>query len=226
MRGFSGLLFLTATLVATSAHAQGIFIDRGDPNAISASAGFRYGVTDSSWGGSVTGSFSYRGVFDTGADLTYFKYKGGSLDKLTGISVTPFVTWQAMRSAPLSLSFTLGMMREFFTGNFPVANPEAWGLFAGPSVYRRFAMGGSTVFVPEILAAYELKTTRYFSGALDQGSGNKLDDQGASDYRTDMKHGVRALLRLNLRFGPKLVAVAYGGYQGGVVSGLSLGAFF
>lgn len=226
MRQLSGLLFLTATLVAASAHAQGIFIDRGDPSAISATAGFRYGVTDSSWGGSVAGGWSYRGVFDAGADLTYNKYKGGSLDGETGMRVSPSVTWHAMRSAPLSLSLTVGLMREFFSGNFPVADPEAWGAFAGPSLYRRIALGGGTLLVPELLAAYDFKSTRYFTGAMDQGSGNRLDSNGASDYRTERKHSARVLAKLNLLFNPGIIVAAYGGYQGGAVGGVTAGALF
>jgi len=38
MKKLIGFCFLTATLLATSAHAQGIYIDRGDPNAVSAAS--------------------------------------------------------------------------------------------------------------------------------------------------------------------------------------------
>jgi hypothetical protein len=233
MRKLFGLLFLTATLVATSARAQGIFIDRGDPSAVSATAGGRYVVTDSSWGGSLAGSWTYRGVFDAGADLTYFKYQGGSVKGLAGISLTPFLTWHAMRGEeeelPVSISFTLGVMREFFTGNAPVANPEGWGLFLGPSLFRRFEFGGNKAFVPEILAAYDLKATRAYTGALDQPSGNKTDLSGASGYKTEMKHSARVLLKLNLLLkagNTRYVLVPYFGYQAGIAAGGNVGALF
>ena len=232
MRKLIGLLFLTATLAATSAHAQGIFIDRGDPSAISASAGFKY-MTDKTMGGSLIVGWSYRGVFDVGADITYLRYKAGNVKELSGISATPFLTWHAMRGEeeelPVSLSLTLGVMREFFMGNAPVAAPEAWGLYAGPSVYRKIEIGTRVVFVPEVLAAYDLKVTRYYSGALDQTSGNKTDLSGASGYRSDLKHNGRALLKLNwvIKAGnTRYLAVPYAGYQGGLMGGVNLGALF
>ena len=232
MRKLIGLLFLTATLAATSAHAQGIFIDRGDPNALSASAGFKY-LTDSSMGGSLIVGWSYRGVFDAGADITYLKYKGGSVKELSGISATPFLTWHAMRGEeeelPVSISLGLGVMREFFMGNGPVVSPEAWGLYLGPSVYRRIEIGARVVFVPEVLAAYDLKVTRYYSGALDQNSGNTRDRSGGTGYRSDTKHYGRALLKLNwlIKAGnTRYLAVPYGGYQGGPIGGVNVGALF
>jgi hypothetical protein len=233
MRKLIGLLFLTATLIATSAHAQGIFIDRGDPSVISATAGGRYVMTDSSWGGSVSGGWSYRGVFDVGADITYFKYQSDPLKKLAGISATPFLAWHVMRGEeeelPLSISLTLGVTREFFTGNDPVANPEGWGLFAGPSVYRKIEIGTSMLFVPEILAAYDLKATRTYSSARDQPSGSR-DLSGASGYATEMKHRPRVLLKLNMLFktrsNSKFTFTPYAGYQGGVAGGAMVGALF
>ncbi len=230
MRKLIGLLFLTATLTATSANAQGIFIDRGDPNAVSATAGGRY-LVDSSFGGSVAGGFTYRGVFDVGAEVTYLKYNGGDFKKLAGISVAPFATWYVMRGEeddlPVSIAFTLAVMREFLTGNTPVANPEAWGVFAGPSVFRKFELGQSTVFIPEVLAGYDGKATRKYSGALDQTMGSS--DQ-ATGYATSMKHNVRALLRLNLLFKTaskaRYTVTPFVGYQTGVTAGANFGALF
>jgi hypothetical protein len=233
MRKLIGLCFLTATLIATTAHAQGIFIDRGDASATSATVGGRYVLTDSSLGGSVAGSWTYRGVFDVGADLGYLKYQGGTNKNLSGIGVTPFLTFHAMRTEedemPISLSFTLGVTREFFTGNAPVASPEAWGLFVGPSVYRKIELGTSMVFVPEVFAALDIKATRYYSGALDQASGNKTDLSGGTGYRTEMKYLPRILLRLNLQMkagNTKYLVTPYAGYQAGIVGGLNLGAMF
>jgi hypothetical protein len=232
MRKLIGLCFLTATLLASSAQAQGIFIDRGDPNAIAATAGGKMVLTDSSWAGSVAGSWSYRGVFDAGADFSYMKYQGGKNKGLAGVGLAPFLTWYAMRAEedelPVSVSFTLAVMREFFTGNTPVANPEGWGLFFGPSVYRRMEFGTSMVFVPELIAGYDLKATRRYSGALDQ-TAPPPDLSGGKNYSSEMKHNVRGLLRLNLMIkagNTKYVLVPYAGYQSGVVAGGNVGALF
>jgi len=114
-------------------------------------------------------------------------------------------------------------------GNTPVANPEGWGGYVGPSVYRRFELGTSTVFVPELLVAYEFKATRYYSGALDQTSGNVADNSGGTNYRSVIKHNVRVLLRPNLlvKMGnTKYLVMPYAGYQGGIAAGGSLGAMF
>ena len=231
MRKLIGLCFLTATLLANSAHAQGIFIDRGDPNAINAVVGG--GIVKDAWGASAAGGWSYRGVFDVGVDFTRYAYTGGNSKNLAGYSLTPFATWYALRAEedemPISLSFTLGVQRQMYTGNAPVANPEGWGLFVGPSVYRRFELGTSMVFVPELLAAYDLKATRYYSGALDQSSGNIRDASGATGYSTDIKHSARVLLRPNLLVkagNTSYLIMPYVGYQGGVAVGGNVGAMF
>jgi hypothetical protein len=231
MRKLIGLCFLTATLLATSAHAQGIFIDRGDPSAISAAVGG--GLIKDAWGGGLTGGWSYRGVFDVGADLTYYRFTGGANKDLSGISATPFVTLHAAKVEedewPISLSFTLGVQRIFYTGNAPVANPEGWGVYVGPSVYRRFELGSSLVFVPEVLVAYDFKYTRHFSGALDQGSEYQPDNIGSSGKTTELKHNVRVMARPNLlvKMGnTKYLVMPYAGYQGGLAFGGNLGALF
>ena len=229
MRKLIGLGFVTATLLATSAHAQGIYIDRGDPNTVTAAIGG--GMVKDAYAGSLLGGWSYRGVFDAGADFTYYKYTGGNNKNLNGFSLTPFLTWHAMRveedEMPISLSFTGGVQHEMYTGNDPVASPEGWGVFIGPSVYRRFEFGTSMVFVPELLAAYNLKATRYFSGALDQASGNVRD--ASQGYRTEMKHSARILLRPNLLVkagNTKYLIMPYAGYQDGFAVGANVGALF
>jgi hypothetical protein len=231
MRKLIGLCFLTVTLLATSAHAQGIFIDRGDPNAVDAMIGG--GLVKDAWGVGAVGSWSYRGVFDAGADFTRYAYTAGVNKKIAGYRFTPFVTWHAMRveedEIPISISFTLGVQREFFAGNSPVANPEGWGVYVGPSVYRRFELGSKWLFVPELLAAYEFKATRYYSGALDQTSGNVTDSSGATNYRTENKHGARVLFRPNLlvKAGTtRYLIVPYAGYQNGLAFGGNVGAMF
>jgi hypothetical protein len=234
MRKLIGLSFLTATLLATSAHAQGIFIDRGDPSAISAAVG---ASTDLFFkdrlGASLLGGWTYRGVFDVGAEFNYYMYKSGDYNHLTGLALTPFVTLHAAKVEedewPISLSFTLGVQRIFYTGNAPVANPEGWGVYVGPSVYRRFELGSSLVFVPEVLVAYDFKYTRHFSGALDQGSGYQPDNIGGKGKTTDIKHNVRVIAKPNLlvKMGnTKYLVMPYVGYQDGPVFGGNLGALF
>ena len=230
MRKLIGLLFLTATMTATSAYAQAIYIDRGDPNALIVTAGGRY-LSDSSFGGSVVGAWTYRGVFDVGAEITYLKYNGGDLKKLTGISLTPFMTWHLMRGEeeelPVSIAASLGVTREFFTGNTPVANPEGWGMFVGPSIYRKIALGATKVFIPEVLAAYDLKVTRKYSSALDQTMGVRDQTTG---YSSEMKHSGRLLLKLNFLFKTsgkaKYTVTPYAGYQSGIIAGGNFGALF
>jgi hypothetical protein len=234
MRKLIGLLFLTATTAATSAKAQGIFIDRGDPSAVSTSAGFK-AMPNKSMGGSLIVGWTYRGVFDVGADVTYFKYKGGDLKELTGISATPFLSWHVMRGEeeelPVSISLTLGVGRELFMGNTPVVAPEGWGLYLGPSVFRRFDLGARVAFVPEIFAGYELKVTRFYSDAKDRANGtwSAAADDGSGGYHSAMNHNLRALLKLNWAFktgNSRVLAVPYGGFQGGLMAGLNLGAMF
>jgi hypothetical protein len=232
MRKLIGLCFLTATLLASSAHAQGIFIDRGDPNAVAATLGG--GMVKDGFGGGVAGGWTYRGVFDAGAALDYTKFKSGANNGLQGIAFTPFLTWHAMRveedEMPISLSFTLGVMREFFTGNAPVANPEAWGLYVGPSVYRRFEVGASMVFVPEVLAAYNLVATRTYSGAADRANGLFVSgSDGSTGYSTSMKHSARVLLRPNMLFkagNTRYLVMPYAGFIDGIAAGANVGAMF
>lgn len=231
MRKLIGLCFLSATLLATSAHAQGIFIDRGDPSAISATANGAF--IKNAYGGGVGASWSYRGVFDTGADLTFLKFNGGNNKNLSGLIVAPFVTWHAMRSEedemPISVSLTLGVQRDLYFGNSPVANPEGWAGWIGPSVYRRFELSSSLTFVPEALVAYTFRMTRYYSSALDQTSANLRDGSGASGYTTDSKHDARVLLRPNLMLkagNTRYIIQPYVGWLGDVAFGGNVGALF
>jgi len=231
MKKLIGFCFLTATLLATSAHAQGIYIDRGDPNAVSAAIGG--GLVKDAYTGSLLGSWTYRGVFDVGAGLDYFKYTGGANKNLTGINLAPFVSWHAIKAEedewPVSLSLNLGVNREMFLGNTPVANPEGWGAFVGPSVYRRFEFGSSMVFVPEALVAIDYKVSRFYSGALDQSSGNVADTSGATNYRDDSKFGIRVVIRPNLVVmagNTKYLIMPYVGYLDGLAAGANVGAMF
>jgi hypothetical protein len=130
---------------------------------------------------------------------------------------------------PVSLSATLGVQRDFYFGNSPVAAPEGWAGWVGPSIYRRVEMGASLLFVPEAFVAYEYRTTRYYSAALDQASAGGRDATGASGYSSDAKHGARVLLRPNLLVkagNSRYVVQPYVGYVNGIAVGGNIGAMF
>lgn len=228
MRKLIGLCFLTATLLASSAQAQGIFIDYGDPSAISATANGVYATEF--MGGGVGGSWSYRGVFDAGGDLTFLKLTAGTNDKLSRLAIAPFITWHALRAEadelPISVSFVASVVRQVYFGNDPVASPEGWTGILGASFYRRFELGESLMLVPEVFAAPQYAYTRYYSGALDQPSANQTNEV---NYRTDAKWGVRALVRANLLIkagNTKYLVMPYAGYVDAPSAGLQVGAMF
>lgn len=231
MRKLIGLCFLTATLIASSASAQGIFIEKGDDSTISTLVGG--GLVKDAWGVSVMGGYSYRGVIDFGADFTRYAYTGGTNNKLAGWSLTPYLNWHAVHHDvdewPVSLSFSMGIQRIFYTGNGPVAAPEGWGVILGPSVYRRFEVGSKMVFIPEVFLAYDFQYTRYYSQALDQNSANKRNAGEGMGYSTDPKHGYRALFRPNIVYkmgNTNYVIVPYVGWTGALTAGGNIGAIF
>ena len=232
MRKTIGLCFLTATLLASSARAQSIFIDRGDPSAVDAMVGG--GLVKDAWGAGVIGGYSYRGVFDVGGDFTRYAYTGGNNKNISGYSIMPFVTWHALRhdvdEMPFSISATLGVQRIVYAGNGPVASPEGWGLLVGPSVYRRFEIGSNLVVVPELLIAWDFQYTRYFSEAADQTSANKRNSSTGTNYSTDSKYlNFRILVRPNVLYkmgNTNYVLVPYVGWQGALAFGGSVGAMF
>ncbi len=231
MRKIIGLCFLTATLFASSARAQSIFIEKGDPSAMDVTVGG--GLIKDAWGAGLGAGYSYRGVFDVGADFVRYAYTAGPNNKLAGYSVAPFVTWHAFRSdvdeLPVSVAVTFAMQRIVYAGNGPVANPEGWGLLLGPSVYRRMEFGSNLVFVPELLVAYDLSQTRFYSEAGDQTSGNTAQSQLGVGYSTTTKNNVRALIRPNIVYkmgNTNYVVVPYVGYEGAFAVGGNIGAMF
>jgi hypothetical protein len=231
MRKIIGLCFLTATLFASSARAQSIFIDKGDPNTMDVVVGG--GLVKNGWGAGVGAGWSYRGVFDVGADFARYAYTAGTNKNLAGYAVAPFVSWHVLRhdvdELPVSISMTFAMQRIVYAGNGPVANPEGWGLVAGPSVYRRMEVGTSMVFVPELFAAYDFSYTRFYSQAGDQSSSNVANNRLGAGYSTDSKHNVRAFFRPNILYrmgGTNVVIVPYVGYQGAFAAGGNIGAIF
>ncbi len=231
MRKIIGLCFLTATFIATSAQAQSIFIEKGDPSALDVTVGG--GLVKDAWGAGVAGGYSYRGVFDVGADFTRYAYTAGTNKSLAGYSITPFATWHALRhdvdELPVSISATLAMQRIVYAGNGPVANPEGWGLVVGPSVYRRFEFGSNLVVVPELFVAYDFSYTRFYSEAFDQTSLNVRNNGSGAGYSTLAKNNIRVLVRPNILFkmgNTNYVIVPYVGYQGALAAGGNIGAIF
>jgi hypothetical protein len=231
MRKTIGLCFLTATLFASSARAQSIFIDKGDPNTMDVVVGG--GLVKNGWGAGVGAGWSYRGVFDVGADFARYAYTAGTNKNLAGYAVAPFVNWHVFRhdvdELPVSISVTFAMQRIVYAGNGSVANPEGWGLVAGPSVYRRMEVGTNMVFVPELFAAYDFSDTRYYSQAGDQNSLNIANNSAGAGYSEDRKHNIRAFLRPNILYkmgNTSYVIVPYVGYQGAFAAGGNIGAIF
>jgi len=232
MRKIIGLCFLTATLFASSARAQSIFIDKGDPNTMGVTVGG--GVNKNAWGAGAGAGWSYRGVFDVGADFVRYAYTAGSNKNLAGYSISPYTTWHAFRhdvdDMPVSISWTLAMQRIVYAGNGPVASPEGWGLVTGPSVYRRMEFGTSLVFVPEVLVAYDFSYTRFYSQALDQTSSNIVNNGNGAGYSTTGKHNVRVLVRPNILYkmgNTNYVIIPYAGAQGlAFMVGGNVGAIF
>jgi hypothetical protein len=231
MRKLIGLCFLTTTLIASSASAQGILIEKGDPSVVGVTVGG--GLVKDAWGAGLSGGYSYRGVLDFGADFTRYAFTGGNNNKLAGYSLTPYFAWNAIRHDvdewPLSISFSLGVQRIFYTGNSPVANPEGWSTIVGASGYRRFEVGQSFIVIPEIFVAYQYKYTRYFSQALDQTSANTRYAGEGYGYSTSPKHIVQAIFRPNIvikKGNTQYLIIPYGGFADGLVAGGSLGAMF
>lgn len=232
MRKIIGICFLTAMLFASSARAQSIFIDKGDPSVVGVTVGGS--ILKEAWGAGLDVGYSYRGVFDVGANFTRYAFTAGTNTKLAGYTVAPFLNWHLFRhdvdEMPVSISMGFEVLRTVYTGNTPVANPEGWGLVVGPSVYRRMELGTSVVFVPELLVAYDFSFTRYYSQAGDQASGNTRNNRDGAGYSTEPKHNVRAVVRPNLLFkmgNTNYVLAPYAGAVGlAFVAGANIGAIF
>jgi hypothetical protein len=224
MRTLTGLCFLTATLLASSANAQSMFIDKGDPSTVSVTLGGHYGGL---YGGSLNLAYSYRGVFDVGLDTTGTHFTGGDLQDFNGVNVMPFIHWHAYRSdadeAPISISFLVGVEKVFYTSSAPYASPSGWGVVLGGSLYRRFELGTSMFLIPELLLAYDYMDTRTYHAPT---------ASIANGYSTDSKHSGRAVLRVNLGIkagGHVYTVTPYAGYQGsslGSVVGMTVGLVF
>lgn len=233
MRKLTGLCFLTAILLAGSANAQSLFIERGDPSTMSATLGGLIGNTLGA-SGTVDIAYTYRGVFDVGVNFGALGYTSGRDKNLRAFDFAPYLNWHLLRSedddVPVSVSALVAVEKLVYTNNGAYAPPNGWGVIAGATVYRRIELGTKVLFVPEVLVAYDLMYTRYYSNALDMNSPTIGDSSTVNGYSTVIKHSARALLSLNFGFnaGHIYTVTPYGGYEGslGTVGGLLVGVVF
>ena len=225
MRKTLGLCFLALTLPAAPAHAQGLFLEKGEPGTSAAVGGAAIGT---GWSASVVPSYTYRGMFDVGLDLTWYGYNNGDASKLSAIGAMPFVNVYFLRAGegpvPVSVSGTLGVEKRIFMGNGSEPNPDGWGLLLGGSLFRRMDFTNTFAGIPEIFLAYDLQATTWHSAA--DGANAAVHNQGE---HTDYQHKARMFFRPNMAFrSDKIVytIVPYVGYQAGFAVGANLGAIF
>ncbi len=229
MRKTLGLCFLALTLTAATAHAQGLFLEKGEPGISTAVGGAAIGT---GWSASVVPSYTYRGMFDVGLQLTWYGYNNGEASKLSALGAMPFVNVYFIRAGddtakialPVSVSGTLGVEKRMFTGNGLEPNPDGWGLLLGGSLFRRMDFSNTFAGIPEIFIAYDLQATTWHSAAA--GANAAVHTQGQT---TEYDHKARAFLRANMAFRSDKILytiVPYVGYQAGFAVGGNLGAIF
>jgi len=233
MRKLTGLCFLTAILLASSANAQSMFIDQGDPSTMSVTAGGAFG--GGLYGGGLNLAYTYRGVFDVGLDTSFSHFKSGRYNNLNAFDFAPFINWQIVRTdadeTPVSVTALFAFEKVLYGNNGPVAAPDGWGMVLGATAYRKFEIGTSMLLIPELVVAYDFMYTRFYSNALDQNGPTVGDSSTISAPPSESKHSVRVLAKANLGFksGDHVLTVTpYGGYQGffGTVVGLTVGYVF
>jgi hypothetical protein len=224
MRKTFGLCFLALTLTAGVAHAQGVFLEKGQPG-VSATAGGA--VIGTGWSGSVAPSYTYRGMFDVGLDVTGYGFTSGDANHLKAIGVMPFTTVYLARSeegpSPVSISGTLGVQKRYYVGNGNAPNPDGWGLLVGGSAFRRIALTNTFAGIPEFFIAYDMQSITWHSTVLD---GNAAIGPG---QKTKYDHKVRLLFRANMGFQAEKTLYTlcpYLGYEAGFAAGLNVGAIF
>ena len=226
MRKTLGLCFLALTLTAGTAHAQGVFLEKGQPG-ISAAAGAA--AIGTGWTASVVPSYTYRGMFDVGLDVTRYSYSKGEVNHLSAIGLMPFATAYFTRSDdgpwPISISGTLAVQRRIYMGNGGAPNPDGWGLLLGASVFRRIEFSNSFIGIPEVFVAYDLQSISWHSTRLDGGAA--ITPQPGQDTR--YSHNARLFLRTNLAYKAEKAVYTvspYLGYQAGFAIGANVGAIF
>jgi hypothetical protein len=224
MRTTFGLCFLALTLTAATAHAQGVFLEKGDPG-ISATVGAA--AIGTGWSASVVPSYTYRGMFDVGIDVTRYSYSSGDANHLSSIGLMPFANVYLTRSEdghlPVSVAGTLAVEKRIFMGNGGAPNPDGWGVLFGASVFRRIDFSNTFVGIPEVFVAYDLQATTWHSTTID---GNAAVSPGQT---TNYDQKPRVFLRANMGFkGDKTMytIAPYVGYQAGFAVGGNVGAIF
>ncbi|MGD0835239.1 MAG: hypothetical protein ABSB49_01175 [Polyangia bacterium] len=234
MRKLTGVCFLTAILLGSSAYAQSLFIERGDPSTMSLTLGGMLGNTLGP-SGTVEASYSYRGVFDVGLEFGALDYKSGRNDNLRSLDFAPFFNWHLLRSEedelPVSLSLLVAVEKVLYYDNGAYASPNGWGVLAGGTIYRRIELGSSVLFIPEVLIAYDFMYTRYYSNAQDQKAQSVGGNSAVNGYSTTASNSARGVLYLNVGFkgGQHIYTISpYGGYEGslGSLGGVLLGFVF
>jgi hypothetical protein len=222
MRKILGLCLFALTLTAGTAQAQGIFLEKGEPGVSAVAGGAAIGT---GWSASVVPSFTYRGMFDVGLDLSWYGFNNGEANKLSAVGVMPFANIYFLRSGdgplPFSVSGTVAVEKRIFMGNGSEPNPDGWGLLLGGSIFRRMDFTSTFAGIPEIFIAYDMQATTWHSAA-----DSAIHTQGEM---TEYKHNARAFLRGNMAIrSGKLIytVVPYVGYQSGFAVGANLGAIF
>jgi len=227
MRKTLGLCLLALTLTAGTAQAQGLFLEKGDRGISAVAGGAAIGT---GWSASVAPSYTYRGMFDVGVDLTWYGYNNSNSDanKLSAIGAMPFVNVYFLRAGdgplPVSVSGTFAFEKRMFVGNGSEPNPDGWGMLLGGSLFRRMDFTNTFAGIPEIFLSYDLQATTWHSAA--NGANAAVHNQGEE---TKYQHKPRVFLRGNMAYkGDKLLytVVPYVGYQTGFAVGANLGAIF
>lgn len=225
MRKIIGLFILALTSTAATAQAQGLFLDKGQPGIGVAAGG---AVIGNAWTASVIPTYTYRGVFDVGIDVTRYDYTKGDEKHLSSIGAMPFANVYFARSEegslPISLSGTLGVQKRIYMGNGKVDNPDGWGLLMGLSAFRRIETSETFALIPEAFVAYNMNSITWHSAAIDGTTGVNAPGQ-----ETTYQHKARAYLRGNLAWKSdqkQYIVTPYVGYQEGLAFGVNVGAVF
>jgi hypothetical protein len=226
MRKIIGLFILALTSTAATAQAQGLFLEKGQDGMGVAAGGALIG---NAWTVSAIPTYTYRGVFDVGIDVTRYAYTKGDANHLSAIGAMPFATVYFARAEegtlPISLSGTLGIQKRIYMGNGSVLNPDGWGLLMGVSAFRRIDTSDGFAIIPEIFAAYDLSVITWHSSSRDGTTGVNAPGQ-----KTEPTHSVRAHVRANLAWksaDKQYIVTPYVGYQAaGVAYGANVGVVF
>jgi hypothetical protein len=225
MRKIIGLFILALTSTAATAQAQGLFLDKGQPGVGVAAGG---AVIGNAWTVSVIPTYTYRGIFDVGIDVTRYAYTKGDANHLSAIGAMPFANVYFARAEegnlPISLSGTLGIQKRIYMGNGPVANPDGWGLLMGVSAFRRLEASDTFAIIPEVFVAYDLSVITWHSTSIDGKNGDVAPGQV-----TNYGHKARLHARANMAWksGDKqYIVTPYGGYQAGLAYGANVGIVF